>query len=226
MKARLFTSLFALLLFAILTSFNEKEREGLYDPEAFSPDSIARMEARLAHSIDIPEAYKLPTLIALGFYPELQDVDIEFVLQPLHTTMAARPTVKSVFQKPGRRSYRIFINDSGDCEIPLESVPFNAQIGVIGHELAHILDYERSKGPGIMGAGLSYATARTKANFEKSIDELTIARGLGLQLHQWADFVLNRSGASEKYKAFKARTYLQPGEILERVRAVKSRQFE
>lgn len=192
--------------------------KGLFQQSSFTADSIARMEERLTtYKYDIPEDYKLSILIALSFYPELQDVEIEFVYQPLKTTMAARPVPASVFQRKGHRSYRIFINSGDDCEIPLRVIPFNARIGIVGHELAHILDYEQQSGPGIMGTGMSYATARTKANFEKRIDELTISKGLGVQLHEWSDFALNHSQASEAYKAFKAETYLQPQEILARL---------
>ncbi len=209
----------AILLFVLLcgtTSHLPGERKW-FKKAQFDNDKIAQLNADFGSQKTLSEKYKLPTLIALSHYPELKEVPIEFVEQPIKTTMAARPVPASVFQRQGRRHYKIFINNSDNCQIHIDEISFNGKIGIIGHELAHILDYEQSTGPGIMGAGLNYATARTKATFEKSIDRLTIQRGLGWQLYEWSDFAINRSAASQSYKDFKASTYLQPEEILSEI---------
>ena len=187
----------------------------------FTTEEIQRLETEFGQHKTFINKYKLQSLVALSYYPELKDTEIEFVHQPIKTTMAARPKPTSVFQRVSKRSYRIFVNNSDDCQINLKDIPFNAQIGIIGHELAHIVDYEQSNGPGIVGAGLNYTTARTKANFEKSIDRLTIEHGLGWQLLAWADFALHESDASEEYKAFKADTYLEPEEIAEVMQGIE-----
>ncbi|MEL7339165.1 MAG: hypothetical protein AAGM67_01670 [Bacteroidota bacterium] len=194
-----------------------------FSKKQFDRKQIAALEADFGHNKDLSDKYKLPILIALSHYPELKEVPIRFIEQPIKTTMAARPLPSAVFQRQGRRAYNVFINNSDNCQIHIDEISFNGKIGIIGHELAHILDYEQSTGPGIMGAGLSYATKRTKAAFEKSIDRLTISRGLGWQLYEWSDFAINRSEASPDYKAFKARTYLQPEEILSEIDLLRHR---
>lgn len=214
----------AILFFALLsgtTSHLPGEKKWFKEAQ-FDKDKIAQMQTQFGDQKVLAEKYKLVSLIALSHYPELKGVPIEFVEQAIKTTLAARPVPASVFQRQGRRHYKVFINNSDNCQIHIDEISFNGQIGIIGHELAHILDYEQSTGPGIMGAGLSYATARTKAVFEKSIDRLTISRGLGWQLHEWSDFAINRSAASQAYKDFKAETYLEPEEILSEIDKLRS----
>ena len=88
------------------------------------------------------EKYELQTLIALSFYPELEDTKISFRRRELNSTMAARPKGIEVFRSKGKRHYIIYINDFPSVKIPPDSIAFNALVGILGHELAHILEYE------------------------------------------------------------------------------------
>ena len=131
--------------------------------------------------------------------------------------MACRPRNSTIFKK--ERHYTIFIDTDADGQgILLDSIPFNAQIGIIAHELCHILDYESKTGNQIIGTGLAYFNKNKRADFEKTIDDLTINKGLGHQLLAWSDFALNKSTASSAYKAYKRKTYLTPEEISEKIK--------
>ena len=124
--------------------------------------------------------------------------------------------IKSVTLVPSETGgrYTIFVDDNTEGEgILLDSVPFNAQIGILGHEFAHILDYEQRNSGNMIGLGLNYLTEDGKMKLEKQTDYSTISKGLGWQLYDWSDFVLNKSNASEKYKTYKRKFYLQPIEI-------------
>ncbi len=101
-----------------------------------------------------------------------------------------------------------------DSTILLEDVPFNAQIGLFGHELAHFMDYRNRSFGKVLGRLFSYTSNKRKAHFEKEIDSMTIACGLGWQLHAWSHYVLYESSASVQYKAFKKQVYLTPEEIV------------
>lgn len=153
-----------------------------------------------------------PALIALSYFPELKDVNIEFKYSKESTTMAARPVPLSLFSK---RKYIILINNKKDFEgILLEDVPFNAQVGIIGHELSHIADYKNYNFWGILGAYFRYSGNNHKPLFEKEIDRATIKRGLGWQLYDWATYSLKPdNGTSEDYREFKRNTYMKPDEI-------------
>jgi hypothetical protein len=161
----------------------------------------------------IPSKFERQILTALSFYPELRNCSIEFVRQNIKTTMACRPT-SSVITKRSNRDYIITIDTDDESKgIILDNVPYNAQVGVIGHELAHIVDYESKSSLSIVKLGIDYAQGNYPPDFEKSIDKLTIEKGLGWQLYDWSDFVLNKSDASKEYKTFKRNTYLTPSEI-------------
>ncbi len=155
-----------------------------------------------------------PTLIALSYYPELKSTKIEFKFSKEATTMAARPKPSSMFWK---RKYLVVINNKEEFEgIHLDDVPFNAQIGIIGHELAHIADYQNHNFFGVAGILFRYSSKRRKPLFEKEIDLATIERGLGWQLYDWAQYSLSpEGGASEEYREFKRSHYLTAEQIEE-----------
>ncbi len=156
------------------------------------------------------EEYIEPTLIALSFFPELTDVPIEFkVSQSLNSTMAALPNTKTII---GRREYIVLYGEN-DSEIPFRTVPYIAQIGIIAHELTHIVDYINRNVFELVGLGFGYLFF-TKSKYENIIDMATIERGLGWQLYEWADFSFyTNKTASEKYKKYKKRVYMTPSEI-------------
>jgi len=163
----------------------------------------------------IPEKYKLSILIALSFYPELADTKIIFKESSISTTLNARPkTISLLFGK--QREYIVRINSSReDSIVTIDEVPFNARIGLIGHEFAHFIDYQDKSLWGIADRLLDYTSKKKKAAYEKEIDLITIKRGLGWQLYHWSYFIQNDSDASAEYKQFKEYTYLSPKEILQ-----------
>jgi hypothetical protein len=157
--------------------------------------------------------YEKQSLIALSYYPELKNCSIQFEHANIKTTMACRPSVQRLVC--GHRVYQIFINDYLDFEgVLLQDVPFNAQIGIIGHEMAHILDYEERNIAGIIQRSIDYLFVEKKRKYEREIDSLTIKQGLGWQLYDWANFSMYHSTkATEKYKQFKQDIYMSPLEI-------------
>ncbi len=158
------------------------------------------------------EEFLEPTLIALSYYPELRESPIEFKYSSEATTMAARPKPLSMFW---RRRYVVVINNRDDFDgVQLKDIPFNAQIGIIGHELAHIAHYQRHNFSGVVGILMRYSSKSRKPLFEKEIDRATIERGLGWQLYDWARYILDEeSGGSQEYREFKRTHYLTPKEI-------------
>ncbi|MDP4290806.1 MAG: hypothetical protein Q8908_06965 [Bacteroidota bacterium] len=166
--------------------------------------------------------FELQALIALSYYPELADVPITFRQRDIKTTMAVRPEYFSALRNQGRK-YIIFIDNDihNNDGILLRDIPFNAQIGIMGHELAHIMDYEHRSVLGIVMLALNYVTFRNHAQYEKSIDRFAIRRGLGWQELEFADFIENNSKASMKYKHFKKVNYLSPAEIEDEIAKTK-----
>jgi len=164
------------------------------------------------HNKKFVDEFIEPALIALSYYPELKDVHIEFKYSGEATTMAARPDPFSLFSE---RKYLVLINNKKNFEgILLEEVPFNAQIGIIGHELAHIADYDNHNVWGIAGIYLRYLDNKRRVLFEKETDKATIERGLGWQLYDWTTYsTMANNNSSDAYRKFKQETYMHPERI-------------
>lgn len=152
---------------------------------------------------------------ALNNYPELKGSAFKFKMTKIKTTLNIRPTVKSLlFHKKNRRTYTIRINNSiRDSIITLNKVPSNALTGLLGHELAHALDYSSKNIWGIFGRASSYLIPSFREKYEKATDSIAISRGMGQSLYNWSLFVIKNPHSTEQYKQYKKRFYLQPEEI-------------
>jgi hypothetical protein len=172
---------------------------------------------------DVPKEYELSFFTALSNFPELTNSKITFKKAKIKTTLNARPTVASLFFKSRlNRSYVIRVNSKlGDSLVLLYDVPFNARVGLFGHELSHFADYRTRSIGGVLKRLFSYSSIRKKEKFEKEIDSLTIQRGFGWQLYDWSSYVLHASPATIDYKGYKRKVYLEPEEIREILEAVE-----
>ncbi len=204
------------ILIAILSSL--KLAANLPDPvKEFERSSLLKYNKEsFVNECPVANAeFKDQILVALDYYPELKNVHIQFRKKDLKTTMSSIPKWDFIFRKRENRIYRVNIDSKlkGEKGILLEDVPLNAQIGVIGHELGHVADYENKTAMGILLTGLGYLLPPFHKRLERKVDEITIAHGLGYQVEDFSDFVLNRSQASEKYKRFKRKYYYKPVQI-------------
>jgi len=65
----------------------------------------------------------------------------------------------------------------------------------------------------LLQTGIGMLSRRGRAKYEKSIDLLTIKKGFGSELKDWAQFSVFDSKANPEYKEFKKTYYLNPKEI-------------
>lgn len=162
---------------------------------------------------------EIPAIIALSFYPELKFTKIKFEYKEIKTTMAARPEFNCIFNNS--RSYVIYINAnaSENGSVSYQDLNLKQKIGIIAHELAHIVDFESRSNGSIISCGLLYkCSPQYHKNLERSTDELVIKKGLGNELYAFSDYVINHSNASKKYIEFKKKNYLLPEEIKEKMK--------
>jgi hypothetical protein len=164
---------------------------------------------------DVPKEFETSVLVALSFYPELVNSKITFKYLKISTSMNARPTLGSLlFRRKAQFRYVVRINNSKkDSTLHVKDVPFNAQIGLFGHEFFHFVDYRNKQSFHITKRLLAYTNDLKKEKFEKEIDLGTISRGLGWQLYDWSNYVLHESNATKEYKDFKRLIYMEPEEI-------------
>lgn len=180
-------------------------------------DSLELLQSIFGNNKTIPLELEVPILYSLSYFPELKDAHIKFKQQRIKTTMNARPTFGStLFRKPNKYRFIVRINSyERDSVIQIKAIPFEALIGVFGHEFCHFLDYRTHKKSHLVERAFDYSSKKRKETFEKEIDRMAISRGLGCHLYKWSTYVLFESNAKASYKAFKRSTYLKPHEILE-----------
>jgi hypothetical protein len=184
-----------------------------YFPGDFDIDSL--------HSIygfqkELPEGFELQTLLALKHYPELKNTRIKFIIKKAFIPLSSRPSMFSLLRKRDHRTYRVIISDKSLPQMEnvlLKNLPFNAQIAILGHELAHAAEYQTQNSYLLMCTGVLYLWGPYRASMEKETDLRTIEHGLGWQLLEYAEYVRDVSGANQQQINFMDKFYMPPGEI-------------
>jgi len=213
----IWTRTFILLLLLLFAgdSFGQQQAPRLFS-ELIMSQQIDTLRSQFNYNKFFYEKYELQTLIALSYFPELKNTTISFKRRELRTTMAARPKGIEVFRKKCKRGYIIYINDFPSAKISPDSISFNAQIGVIGHELAHLVDYEQTSSLKMLIVGFSYLNKKFRTKFERATDLRTINHGLLWQCYDFALYVHNSSIAPAEYINYKKKFYMSPEEIKKR----------
>ncbi len=180
---------------------------------SFSKNQIDLREEFGQHKSFV-EKVELPALIALSFFPELKNTSISFEYRKIKTTMSTRPHMGQFLLR--NRKYIIYINSNAKDigGVSFDELGLQEQIGIIAHELSHIVDYQNRKSFSMIKCGFYYSFFKHyHRSLERSTDMLVIQKGLAHQLYAFSNYVLNKSSASEKYKDFKRKNYLLPEEI-------------
>lgn len=168
----------------------------------------------------IPESILNEAKIALSYFPELENIEIEFKFKEdiKKSFMQAQPKVGNLFKGKNHRSYYVFMSSKfliEKEEFSMADVPSDVLIGWLGHELGHIMDYREKSAMGLVIFGFRYITS---ANYikeaERAADTYAVNSGMGDYILATKDFILNHSHLSNTYKERIARLYLSPDEIL------------
>ncbi len=186
-----------------------------YKKDEWQPKLDSLRELYGKNKTNINPKYELAILIALSFYPELKETHIDFNEEHIKTTMNAQPTVGSVlFRKKKNWRFTVNLNNKRkDSMVVVAELPFNALIGVFGHEFYHFVDYKTPKAGHFLNILFCYATVKGKKKVERRTDIGTIERGLGWQCWAFENYVQNHSKATMKYKQFKKKIYMSSDEI-------------
>lgn len=164
------------------------------------------------------QEYQLQSLVALSFYPELVNTKISFRLSDKESIAKTTMTFFSVINSSNKH-FIIYINkNKSRTGMLLQDASFIGQVGAIGHELAHVADFQKKNFLQMAGWGVKYIFKKGKINTERKTDRSAIEHSLGPELYNFVDFVLNHSSATNEYKKFKRLNYLSPGEILQLIK--------
>ena len=200
------------LLLLFTTSFSQ-QRAPRYFSEKLLQLKIDSLRSNFGMHKTLPEKYELEALVALSYFPELEQSTINFKIKKIRSTMAARPAGIQFLRGKGKRKYNVILNNSNP-EVPLDSASFNAKIGIIGHEFAHIVDYENKSTLKLISNAFGYANSKFRAKFEKDTDRRTISHGLFWQCFDFSSFAFHYHKANPRYLEYKRKYYLSPEEIM------------
>lgn len=201
-----------------------------YSPKQMSDSEYIQLKTLYGKNKTLPSGFEKQALTALSFYPELQSATILFRILPSQTPLASRPAILSAFRSPFRRTYLITISSETMSvmePILLKNLPYNAQIGVLGHEIAHISYYCRQNTWQLIALALHYMGKRFTDSFEYNTDKACIDHGLGYQLLDWSLEVRNRihslnwrgaeNAESIKNQIPGSERYMNPATILDHI---------
>jgi hypothetical protein len=213
------SSLFLLSLFTVTHIYAQDGYEKFYLLKKNFENNLSGLRNEFGNKKIIPAELELECLVALSFYPELKNTDIEFRFGKLNFTMISKPKFKSVLKGKTERQYLIMIQRPGPSKNNLEweELSFNAMVGWIGHELGHILHYSHKSSAGIVFTGIKYAFPGYRRKMERFTDQLAIQHNLGYALYEGVDYTINCSDATEHYKNNQKKFYLHPEEIIARI---------
>lgn len=167
----------------------------------------------------LPAGFELQALLALSHYPALRNTRIDFIVDDVSIPLSSRPHWVSMLRSAPNRTYQVIIDtelEGSRDALLLKNQPFNAQVGIIGHELAHTAYYLDRSFFGIAGDALCQLSS-CRIEFERATDRRLIEHGLGWQRLEHATFVRSQI-SGDSASAFNAEggggAYMSPAEIL------------
>ncbi len=197
-------------------------------------DTSAQVDPELSalcHNKVVPAIIEKNVLIALSFYPELKEAHIDFIFKRnLKTSvMQAQPVFTTLLQSKRKRRYRIIISSQFrliKSVMPILNIPDDVMIGWIGHELGHILDYERKSNAELVSFGYQYYFHSSFVKQAEMIaDSFAVERGMGYYIVATKRFILDHAELPQSYKDKISRLYLSPDVIVEQVKKLEEKKL-
>jgi hypothetical protein len=229
MKAGKHFYFFIVLLFLIITvTISAQVPVKHFERSDFSAEDSIKLLNTYGRNKELIPEFALQTLIALSYYPELKNTHIKFIFKPAHTPLTTKPDFPDVISTRSKRTFTIIISDSSMWKLQpvlLQHMDFNAQIGVLGHELSHVVDFSQNSLLQLIGSGVNHIfSSRYIDRFEYRTDSICIAHGLGYQLLAWSNFVRktmkteNWDGADNiNMPVMNRERYMNPSTIMKRI---------
>ena len=171
-------------------------------PMGVVPDSagFAYLKQTFGKHKKMPAQYEKEILTALSFFPELKDRRIDFVLRKGYAPLSSRPSFGGLLRSSRKRLYKVFISTGrgdGFDSINLSRAPYNARIGVLGHEISHVKYFSGKSGLALTWLGVMHVSKSYMDRFEFRTDSLCIAQGMGDYLLSMSIFARGMFGSPD-----------------------------
>ncbi len=178
--------------------------------------NIEHLKKEFGANKKIPAEYEKEILTALSYYPELKDVKIKFRIAH-HAKMpyCTKPSLLSYFRSKKNRTYVITLLDKApepEKEALFSNLTEDMRISVIGHELAHVYQFNECNRKELIKKVASFMVHRARRRIERGADLLAIKHGLGEGLLKHARFIRSIPGYVKKRPNINEE-YLKPAEI-------------
>lgn len=218
--------IFVLLFLSVSFKFIFSQPQKNFDPGNLSANFIAELKKSYGNKKQYPPQFEKQILLALSHYPELKNTPIEFRLQAKHSPLFTRVSWGGLFERGYKRHFVIIISDSTEkklAPILFKNLPFNAQVGVLGHELAHVSDFCRMSIVQVLQHVIKSVAYKYVDGFEFNTDAICIAHGLGYQLLAWSSFIrekmqlFNWGGPDQVNHQQIRERYMNPATIIKRI---------
>ncbi len=138
---------------------------------------------------NLPSSYNQFLAKAFSFYPELKNSNIRYKYDKYRSPLSASFHLSNIIKKPTKRKYTIRI--SNELKQVLQPAMFqnlsdSAKIGVLCHELAHILYFSKLNLKEYFHFILGQLTRQGINESEWETDYRVITQGAGLYLRAWS----------------------------------------
>jgi hypothetical protein len=179
------------------------------------PDMLTREFRKYSLNKEIPKKYEKEILNALSRYPELRKVHIKFVLvETGPVPYSTKPVLASCLLPKRKREYIVSILEKAtypESEALFEKLTERMRIGVIGHELYHVIQYHFGRFS-LLRTVTSFLIRAFRKKLERAADRGAIQHGFGKQLLEHARYIRSIPGYLQKRPSIQT-DYLKPSEI-------------
>jgi len=199
-----------------------------FNPDSLSKNYFTELKKEFGNNKQYPKQFEKQILIVLSYYPELKNSPILFRIRKRHTGLNTRATYVGVFEPPRKRHFVITLSDSSEeilMPVLFKNLPFNVQLGVMGHEMAHAADFLTMTTKQIILHVVKNISAKYIDHFEYNTDAICIAHGLGYQLLDWSIYVRKKMsgeiwiGSDYIHRPITRERYMNPGTIIKKIEA-------
>lgn len=145
--------------------------------------------SQFANKKNIPDQFRKPILKALSYFPELKNIRIDFIVKKNYTPLSTRPSFWSMIRRKNHRTYIVTLsNKTIDTlsHLLFSNLSYIEQVGVMGHELSHVFDFNRKNLFQSIGNAIGHLSKHFVDKMEYRTDLICIQHGLGKYLEAYS----------------------------------------